>query len=731
MRKSLLSAFVIVLCLIISQSSFAAKSQITQEFYELEQKSWAEFAVRFADTYPDSTFDVTFYYINIDVAVDSEYIAGDVLCQFTITQDNIDMIHLNLQDSLGIDSITGNLTSYTHDRDTIYITLDQTYNDGETAEVHIYYQGDPPLINNTKAIRYETHGSNEIIIASLSTPFLAHYWWPCKDGPGDKPDSVYMDVTIPDTVVNGIPLTVISNGSLDNVVIGTGKKTFQWRERYPIVTYYVMIAISNFQIVSEPYTHPDGDFTFEYSLFNENLTESLAGVADLPDVMDYFSSVFGPYPFREEKYGITELGFYGGIENQTNTIQGGVDPGWIGVTVHELAHMWFADMITCRDWHHGWVNEGFASYAEALWLEHDQGISAYREEMENMRFTGGGSLYLDNVDDPFGVFLSIIYNKGAWVLHMLRGVLGDDVFFDCIYEYATTPEFMYDHATTEDFQSVCETVSGEDLDYFFQEWIYGTYYPLYRYSYLTRNNPEPTGPNYETHIHVQQIQGTNPDLFQMPVDFQLWYSSGYFVQQEFNDSRIDDIVIKTSFNPDSLTFDPFDNILCSVQKQSYTIHIIDDSLIDGALHVPYVDTLTVVNASGYYRINVTAGTLPDGFTLGEFNGVITGLPISDTGLFTFTVYAEDWSIPSYNETREYSIYIPAGDYFPGDANGDDLVNIGDAVYIIQYVFNGGAPPANLNLADCNRDCDVNIGDAVYLINYIFKSGAAPLYGCTD
>ncbi|MEZ5358666.1 MAG: M1 family aminopeptidase [Candidatus Zixiibacteriota bacterium] len=731
MRTAIAILGAVIVLLAFCQSLTMARSEALQQLYDAEQQSWQEYMIRFADVYPDSTFDVTFYYINIDVAVDSEYIAGDVRCLFTVLEDGIDLIRLNLQDSLGIDSITGNCSSFTHSNDTIYISLDRAYSQGETAEVHVFYQGDPPLINGTKALRYNTHGSNEIIIASLSTPYLAHYWWPCKDGPGDKPDSVYLDVTIPDTVINGFELTVVSNGTLDNTFGFGGKKTFQWRERYPIVTYYVMIAISNYHIVQQQYTHPDGDFPLVYTLFNETLSESLVGLSDLPDVMDFFSSIFGPYPFRNEKYGISELGFYGGIENQTNTIQNRCDLSYFSVTIHELSHMWFADMITCRDWHHGWVNEGFASYSEALWTEHTQGPTAYREAMELMKYFGPGSVYLDDTSDPFQVFIAIIYNKGAWVLHMLRGVLGDEVFFDCLYQYATSSAFMYDHATTEDFQQVCETVSGEDLDYFFQQWIYGTYFPAYQYSYVTRLNPDPTGPNFETHIHVSQTQSTDPMAFHMPIDFQLWYASGYSIEKRFNDAREEDIVILTEFNPDSVRFDPFDNILSTVQRNVYTLHLITDSLDDGNLYTPYADTIRVICNSGAFRISVIEGELPDGLSLGEFDGILSGVPttIADTGSLLFTVYAEDMIHLSYHETRQYSIYIKGG--LPGDANNDYSVNIGDAVFIIQYIFNGGAAPTVANTADANQDCSINVGDAVYLINYIFRGGPSPLIGCVE
>jgi len=152
--------------------------------------------------------------------------------------------------------------------------------------------------------------------------------------------------------------------------------------------------------------------------------------------------------------------------------------------VHELAHMWFGDMITCKDWHHGWVNEGFATYSEALWAEYVGGFSAYQNNIATNEYFDGGTLYLQDVSDPFQIFIRIIYYKGAYVLHMLRGVLGDAVFFEILRQYSTDPQLMYSEATTEDFKAVCESVSNMDLTFFFDQWIYDEFYPIYEYDYV-------------------------------------------------------------------------------------------------------------------------------------------------------------------------------------------------------------------------------------------------------
>jgi aminopeptidase N len=495
-------------------SVFAQKSEALLNFYELEQQTWRQHIAGLQDAVLQTNFDVTFYHLDVEINITTPYIQGNVLCRFRAAENALQSIKLNLHHALAIDSITGNAANYITANDSIYITLDHPFQTGDSGEVQIFYRGIPELARGLKGLRYTTHAGDQPIIATLSTPFLAHYWWPCKDGPGDKPDSVFIDITIPDTLVNGIPLTATSNGVLENIILTGGEKTFQWRERYPIPPYYVMAAISNYQHFQQTYSGSQGEnFPIDYYVFNEHLSQAQAGVAQLPEAMRVFSDYFGTYPFHSEKYGMTQLGFYGAIENQTNTIINNMSLSWFDVSVHELAHMWFGDMITCESWNHGWLNEGFATYCEALWAEHLGGFAAYKTNMQYNEFFGGGTLYLQDDSDPFNIFIAIIYSKGAYTLHMLRGVLGDSLFFNCLSEYTNNPLFRYDHATTEDFQNVCESVSGIDLDFFFEQWVYDEYYPNYEYS-LSQNDS-----TFQATVTIHQTQGNSGrrPVFEIPV----------------------------------------------------------------------------------------------------------------------------------------------------------------------------------------------------------------------
>jgi len=531
---------------------------VMDEFYAHEWQTLKEFIRYSEDNIPDTNIDVSFYYLDLTIAIDSPYIEGVVNCMFEPVASNLNEIWLSLNSSLFVDDVSGDVASFNQTGDSILIQLDGIYNPGDQLEVIITYHGIPVEAGGYKGLRYETHHGTEPIIATLSTPYLAHYWYPCKDGPSDKPDSVFIDITIPVKVVNGIEVMAVSNGILENVIDNTVEKTYQWRHRYPIVTYYVMVAISNFVQFSEDYTGIYGEeYPLDYYVFEQDLIASQSGVEDMPMALDIMSEKFGEYPFSNEKYGMTQLGFYGAIENQTNTITNNMFSSWFMVSVHELGHMWFGDNITCRDWHHAWLNEGFASYSEAVYVEGAEGFSAYQDYVSDFEYYNGGTLYLENANDTFNIFQGIIYNKGAYVLHMLRGVLGDSVFFEALYDYSTHPDFIYGQASTEDFQEVCEEVSGEDLQFFFNQWIYDAYYPEYHYNFENQGG--------EAAFVIKQVQGNQGrrPLFVMPLEVKLFFDGGGdTVVLVWNDAEYQVFTFELQQEIGMMQVDPNEWVLC-------------------------------------------------------------------------------------------------------------------------------------------------------------------------
>jgi hypothetical protein len=189
------------------------------------------------------------------------------------------------------------------------------------------------------------------------------------------------------------------------------------------------------------------------------------------------------------------------------------------VVAHELGHQWWGDMITCRDFHHIWLNEGFATYSEALWAESQGGPAAYHADLAQNKFFGPGSVYVPDDTDEGRIFSSdLSYNKGSWVLHMLRRVLGDATFFAALAHYRAA--HAYGATVTEDFQASCEAVSGRDLTQYFQQWVYGERYPIYRSQWTSA----PVSGGFEVTLTLEQRQSWQ--LFTMPVDVRIQTIAG-------------------------------------------------------------------------------------------------------------------------------------------------------------------------------------------------------------
>ncbi|NOX47856.1 MAG: T9SS type A sorting domain-containing protein [Chlorobi bacterium] len=535
-------------------SGFSQKSAELQQHYDLEFKTFKEFVIKNATFKGDTNIDVKFYHLDIEIGVASPYIEGSVVIRFTPVAEGLNSLHLNLNSALTVDSISAPSESFYQDNDEIVIQLETNYSPGDLIDLQVYYHGVPVMAGGYKGLRYESHGSGEPIIATLSTPYLAHYWYPCKDGPEDKPDSVYVDITIPELTYNGIELMAVSNGVLENVIDNGDTKTFEWRHRYPIVTYYVMAAISNYVEFQEQFNGTGGEsYPLIYYVFDEDLAQSQLGVQEMPDAIQFFSDTYGVYPFSNEKYGMTQLGFYGAIENQTNTITNNMKPSWIYISVHELAHMWFGDNITCSDWHHAWLNEGFATYSEALWEEHKYGFNAYKAYISNEEYWNAGTLYLENAQDTFNIFQSIIYSKGSYTLHMLRGVLGDDLFFEALHDYASNPQFMYGNATTEDLQETFENTSGMELGFFFDQWVYDERYPKYFYNYYQNGDNEL---NLVIYQGQEELWGYRP-VFEMPVQIKFnFLGGGDTTITVWNDEQTQEFIFQFENTVSSVAIDP-------------------------------------------------------------------------------------------------------------------------------------------------------------------------------
>lgn len=478
-----------------------------------------------------------------------------------------------------VTDVTGSVTTLS--ATTRHVPLDRAYNTGEEFSLTIAYTG-VTLSVGFGSIEVGTQ-SGTPIVETLSEPYYSYSWWPVKDGdvgvPGDNSDKATIDfaITVPNNYV------VPSNGLLiSEQSLSGNRKRYEWSTQYQTVPYLVSFAATNYNRWSVDYVHPAGTMPVDFFIFpsNDNPTNR-ASWEKAVDMIEAFVPFYGEYPFIEEKYGIYNFQFGGGMEHQTITGQTSFGES---LTAHELAHQWWGDMITCRTWSDIWLNEGFATFSECLWEEYKTGVrneAAYFAAIRSRKpTTPGGSVYVYPDEISVGRIFSsnLSYRKGAWVLHQLRGVLGDATFFDILDNYRAA--YAFSAATTDDFAAVASSTAGQDLAWFFDEWVYQEGWPTYQYGWTVVNVG---GQNY-LHVQIKQTQVVSfPDTFVMPVRLVATIGTSPQTITVWNDQRTQVFVEPVSGPVISLEFDPDQWILRSAaQNIVYTPGSMDgDNDVDG------------------------------------------------------------------------------------------------------------------------------------------------------
>ncbi|HKQ56696.1 MAG TPA: M1 family aminopeptidase [Candidatus Eisenbacteria bacterium] len=375
---------------------------------------------------------------------------------------------------------------------------------GDPLQVSVDYSASPPQVG------FYYYGRNSY---TMSEPYDARYWMPCYDLPFDK---ATLDVycTAPDSNV------CVSNGVLLSVTPGApGTSVYHWQETHPISTYLIAITVGRFW----QWTQTAGTLPILQNVFPEDSTKAKFDFANIPAMFPVFEARWGPYAF--DKYGqvaVTPFGA-GGMEHQSLTT---INRSWVTGTrsqengmAHELAHQWWGDMVTCVDFRNIWLNEGFASYGECLWQEGFYGAAAYasyiQSQMTSALNSDNGFRYALYDPPAANLFGNTIYKKGSLVLHMLRRVLGDASFYAGMQLYGQ--RFRYGTASTADFAQAMEDASGQDLDWYFSEWVYDKGLPTYDWSWQSAAGP----PGKRTVVVTIRQTQTNAPLFRMPIEFKV------------------------------------------------------------------------------------------------------------------------------------------------------------------------------------------------------------------
>ena len=453
-------------------------------------------------------WDANWYDLDLTFNPAGAQVSGTVRVRAKVLAGPISTLDLDLNASMGVISVTsaGTPTTFSRPGDLLTVNLDRPYATGEFVDVRVTYSGSP-----VAGYFGYTMANGRQLIWSLSEAYGAHTWWPCKDQPADKADSVTIRYTVPSgliTASNGTQLSATDNGI---------QAVTRWRESHPIATYLVSIA-------SYPYTHtldwyrpsPADSMRIDFFNYPETAGGVAAVQAKVKTMLGAYAARFGPYPFQDEKYGHAQFQFSGGMEHQTCTSIGAFAEF---IVAHELGHQWWGDLVTCRDFHHIWLNEGFATYMEAIWAESQGGPAAYHADLDFNKYYGPGTVYVPDATNEARIFDSnLSYDKASWVLHMLRHVLGDATFFAAMLQYRATN--AYGTATTETFRAACEAASGRDLAKYFQQWVYGERYPVYRATWTSTA----AGGGHDVALTLEQRQSWQ--LFTMPVDVRITTTGG-------------------------------------------------------------------------------------------------------------------------------------------------------------------------------------------------------------
>jgi aminopeptidase N len=663
-------------------------------------------------------FDVRYYGLHLNLDFTSQTIGAFVDYQIRSVIAGLGSVTLNLRDELTVDSakVGGANAGFTHNSHLLIVTLPSTIGNGQEFAMTVYYHG-TPYYDGAAGLRFSTQAGQQMCWTK-ATPFRSRYWWPCKDYPEDKPDSIDMYMEMPsenDLITNGVQVS--------STPAGSNRKLVHYKHRYPIVTFCVAFCCTQYTIHSQNWTY-DGQTMPIYSYALPSNGEALDSFRIRgPQVLTTLSNLYGIYPFVTEKMANADFGWTGAMEHQTACMYAtNFHSTWI--IAHESAHQWWGDMISCKTFNHIWLSEGFASYSEPLYFETLYGATAYHNYMQTQRYIGDGTIYVENLTYEEIYNGSLSYDKPSWVLHMLRGVLGDSLFFKSVRDWGNS-QFRYGTATTLDFTNVLSASVGQDMSWFVNEWIYGNGNPDYEYSWLC--SPDTVGGGYSLTYCVEQVQTTG-SYFDMPVRTRFVTTSGTIDTVLWVDQLLKIFTIPFADSVTSVAFDPQQWILRTTTNVPFTMRIRTIALPSGVKNIPYSQTLQVVGGKAPYHWRVLGGDLPYGLDFDTTTATLFGTP-NYPATFYFTIEATDSDLPPVSDVRNYAVTIDKNLSMCGDANSSAAVDISDAVTLVAYIFTGGPAPDPLSNGDPSCDGSVDISDAVYLIAYIFTGGPAPCANC--
>jgi len=493
--------------------------------------------------------DILNYDLQLEVFPDIQEIAGTTAITFTSAGGTVTEVPLNLR-QLGVSSVwdfTGDL-AFTHDGDSLVVSLTDPVTPGESRTIYVQYSGTPWNEGPGKfgGFWFHPYVSYQMGVGVYSAqPSMGRCMFPCWDHPSDKATFDF-HITVDDTV------EVVANGFLEGVTYGGGKATWNWSMPEPMSTYLAAISASEYvDLVDSTYSW------IHYYVYPNEISDAQGSFQNVNYMMDELVSKFGPYPWSGCKFSYVETP-KGDMEHTTEVYhlqslingQTNHDP----IVAHEMSHQWWGDCVTEAEWSDVWLSEGFATYCEAIWAEH-YGAGAYDQYMVSeimIPYLQSGEIY--PLGAPEDLWSYTTYQKGGSVLHMLRFVVGDAAFYQGLNSYFADHQFSL--ATTADLEQSMEDACGQDLGWFFDEWVYGYGYPIYDIGWTSQQS----GSNWDVTITVDQVQWMGT-FFIMPLQFTIEGSGSSQLVEMLNDQQGQSQIYTVDFQPQTVRFDPGHHVL--------------------------------------------------------------------------------------------------------------------------------------------------------------------------
>lgn len=470
--------YLIILSILTNQTVLAQENLEMKGLMAKEMKSFTA-KMNAGNTNPNTlNYDLQYQRMDVSLNPSVAQISGSVTSHFKPNQA-MSSIYFDLTNQLTVSQVTFHGQTLAFQQLTskeVKIDFTSALPANVLDSLTIQYNGAPPTNNN--AFFTSSQGGNPVL-STLNEPYGAQDWFPTKQSLNDKIDRFDIKVTTP------AQYSVASNGKLmSETILGSGQKLTFWRTQYPTAAYLVALSITNFVKLNDTMGTPPFPFVNYIYPGTATNTNNMANIEWTKTVMNTFETFFGPYPFRNEKYGHMEFTAGGGMEHQTMSSMGAWSKQLIA---HELAHQWFGDKVTCGAWNDIWLNEGFATFGEhvaneKLLLTNAQFLSYLLDQKNYITNVAGGSVYV--ADSNLGSVGSIFdgrltYAKGGYVVRMIKWILGETVFYQALKEYHARPNLAYNYVKTTDLNASLLQSTGKDFTGFFADWIYGQGYPTY------------------------------------------------------------------------------------------------------------------------------------------------------------------------------------------------------------------------------------------------------------